>query len=293
MRKNVRTTWLVLALAGITCLFLSGCDQRELMRKMTPTEDYMLARVFVTQVLTGDTASAAQSLSAQIKVDEARKGLEELTALFKHGEIKSVETVGVFFRSTLGGGQSGKTTQLTLQLELSTGWFVGTVVTMNEAGTLKIASANFESIPDSLEKMNALNLLDKPLWAPLFLLFNIAVPLFSVYALVVCIRTRLKRKWRWILFILLGVTTLRLNWSTGEMGFQLLSVQLLGGSFFRSGFVGPWIFGVSFPLGAVMFLIKRRRLMEQEAGDSGQPVNDLPTNGQDDPGTKADDHDHA
>ncbi len=95
----------------------------------------------------------------------------------------------------------------------------------------------------------------------------IAVPLFTLYALVLCIRMRMTRKWLWILFILLGVTTLRLNWSTGEMGLQPLSVQLLGASFSRSGLVAPWIFGVSFPLGAVFFLRKRRALLAKAAAE--------------------------
>lgn len=289
MRRFVPTTWLVLALAGIASLFLSGCDQRELLRKMTPMEDYILARAFVAQVVAGDVASAKNSLSPQIKADEVVKGLESLTVLFKHGEIKSFEVVGLFFRAGFGNTQSGKSTDLTVQMELSTGWFVGTVVTTMEGGTRKIAGANFDSIPDSLEKLNALNVLQRPLWAQLFLLIVVVVPLFTLYALVLCIRTKLTRKWAWILFILLGVMTLRLNWSTGEMGFQLVSVQLLGASFFRSGLVGPWIFGVSFPLGAVLFLIKRRRLMEKaaEAGEAAT-VNaaEAVEAGQNDHGTK-------
>ncbi len=272
MRNFVRTTWLAIALAGMASLFLSGCDQQELIRKMTPTEDYILARAFVAQVVAGDMASAEKSLSPEIKADEVLKGLESLTELFKHGEIKSFEVVGLFFRAGFGNKQSGKSTQLTVQMELSTGWFVGTVVTTIEGETRKIASANFESIPDSLEKLNALNLLQRPLWAQLFLLIVVAVPLFTLYVLVLCIRTKMTRKWPWILFILLGVMTLRLNWNSGEMGFQLLGVQLLGASCFRSGLVGPWVFGVSFPLGAVLFLIKRRRLMAKAAADAAATV---------------------
>jgi len=265
MRYFAGTSRLVFAIAGFVCLFLSSCDQQELMRKMTPTEDYILARAFVAQVVAGDMASAEKSLSAEIKADEVIKGLESLTVLFKHGEIKSFDVVGLFFRAGFGNKQSGKSTQLTVQMELSTGWFVGTVVTTVEGETRKIAGANFESIPDSLEKLNALNLMQRPLWAQMFLLIVVAVPLFTLYVLVLCIPTKLTRKWPWILFILLGVMTLRLNWSTGGISFQLLSVQLFGSSCLRSGLVGPWIFGLSFPLGAVLFLVKRRRLKAQAA----------------------------
>lgn len=263
MRNDVRTTWLGLAVAGFLCLFFTGCDQKEMLRKMTPMEDYLLARVFVSQVIAGDIASTEKSLSSQIKVGDAGKGLESLSTLFNHGEIKSFEVVGLFFRAGFGRNHDGKFTEMTMQLELSTGWFAGTVVTTVEGNVRKIVTANFRSIPDSLEKLNALNLMDRPVLGLLFIPLLIVLPLFSIYALVLCIRTPLKRKWLWVLFILFGVMTLRLNWSTGGLEFQPLTVQLLSASFFRSGFAGPWIFGLSFPLGALLFLRKRRRLMAE------------------------------
>ena len=272
MRENIRSTSLGLALTVILGLFLTGCDQREMMRKMTPTEDYLLAREFVSQVVAGDIASAEKSLSSQLNRDEARKGLESLSATFKHGEIKNFEVVGLYFRTGFGNNQSSRRTDMTLQMELSTGWFAGTVVTTIEGGTRKIFIANFQSTPDSLENMNALNLMDRPILGLLFLPLMIVMPLFSIYALVLCVRTPLKRKWLWIVFILFSVTTLRLNWSTGGLHFQPLSVQLLGASFFRNGLVGPWIFGLSFPLGALLFLLKRRSLMSQAAAAADAPA---------------------
>ncbi len=291
MMKNVHTTWLGFPIAAFVCFLFTGCDQREMLRKMTPMEDYQLARTFVSQVAAGDIASAEKSLSSQINAEEARKGLASLSTIFNHGEIKSFEVVGLFFRAGLGQNHGGKFTEMTMQLELSTGWFVGTVVTTVEGEVRKIVTANFQSIPDSLEKINALNLMDRPVLGLLFIPLLIAVPLFSIYALVLCIRTPLKRKWLWILFILMGVTTLRLNWSTGGMGFQLVSVQLLGASFSRSGLVGPWIFGLSFPLGAVLFLRRRRSLMVQAAGEEGTAVNDVSKSGQEGQVSKLEDLD--
>lgn len=275
MIKHARILRLSLTSLFSACVLLSGCNQRELMKRMTPVEDEKLARSFLTQVIAGDTDAGLKSLSAQINAEDARKELAGLTEVFKHGEIKGIQVVGVFFRSGFGKDANGSTTELTLQLELSSGWFAGTVLTTAEQGGRKIVGARFQAIPDSLENINALNFTQKPLPRQAFLLLVVAVPLFVLYALVLCIRTRLPRKWPWILILLLGVCTLHLNWSTGEMSFQLLGLQLFGASCFRNGLVGPWVFGVSFPLGAVLFLIKRRGLIKKAAeasGESGAPV---------------------
>jgi hypothetical protein len=56
------------------------------------------------------------------------------------------------------------------------------------------------------------------------------------------------------------VGKLSFNWSTGEWEGRLLHIQLLGASVFKMGLYSPWIFGVSLPLGAVLFLVNRKDL---------------------------------
>ena len=104
--------------------------------------------------------------------------------------------------------------------------------------------------------------------AHLLLILVVGVPVFTLWVLVLCIRTKMRRKILWSILILLGATTLTLNWTTGEMDFQLFSLHLPSARYYKAGIYAPWIFSVSFPLGAVMFLIKRRfeaRAREEDA----------------------------
>jgi hypothetical protein len=95
-------------------------------------------------------------------------------------------------------------------------------------------------------------------------------PIFSIITLVTCIRTKgLKRKWLWCIFILVGLMTFKLNWSTGAWEWQPLSFQLLSSSAFSSGAYGPWILGFSVPVGALAFWDKRKKLKTQPV-DGGQ-----------------------
>jgi hypothetical protein len=71
------------------------------------------------------------------------------------------------------------------------------------------------------------------------------------------------RKWLWVLFILLGLGKLAVNWSTGEWQVMPLAVQVFSASIFSSPY-SPWILAVSFPLGAIVFLFRRRELQVPE-----------------------------
>jgi hypothetical protein len=97
----------------------------------------------------------------------------------------------------------------------------------------------------------------------------VGVAIFTLCVLVVCIRTKLKRrKWLWILFILFGFGKLSVNWATGQWGIQVLAAQLFSASTYAD-FFGPWIISVSLPIGAMVFLRFRRTLRVDDPTHSG------------------------
>lgn len=93
----------------------------------------------------------------------------------------------------------------------------------------------------------------------------IAVPAFILVALVVCILSRIRRKWLWISFILLGFMQFRFDWTSGQFEVQPISFALFGASAFRQSPYAPWVLGFAIPLGAIVFLIFRRRLLLDNA----------------------------
>ena len=70
----------------------------------------------------------------------------------------------------------------------------------------------------------------------------------------------MRLKFLWFLFIIVGVGKLTMNWTTGQLTTHPLAFQLLGASYFRPGLYGPWLFSASWPLGAVIFYFRRKRL---------------------------------
>jgi len=96
--------------------------------------------------------------------------------------------------------------------------------------------------------------------------------------LAVCIITPIsKKKWLWIVFILVGVGSVSVNWTNGKYAIQVLSIYLFGASAAATGPDAPWIITATIPLGAIVFWFKRKRLKaEAEASiDSEQPESDV------------------
>ena len=156
------------------------------------------------------------------------------------------------------------TTNLTFEYGFGEEWFVINLAWLGGDDAVSIVGFNVYPIAESLEHMNKFELAGKSPTHYLFLALVGALPIFSIYALIVCARTRMAgRKWPWILFILFGVGNFALNWTTGEWQFAPLQVQLLSASA-SANLYGPWLLSVSVPLGALLFLSLRRRLSAPE-----------------------------
>lgn len=90
----------------------------------------------------------------------------------------------------------------------------------------------------------------------LFLLLVIVSPGLMVWALVKVIRTKgLKRKWLWGILAFAGVFSFQMNWATGQIISNWLTVQLIGAGVVRGpSLFDPWVLTMTLPVGAVLIL---------------------------------------
>ncbi len=111
-----------------------------------------------------------------------------------------------------------------------------------------------------------------------YIVFALALitPLFIIFMLVKCVRTKgLKRKWLWVIFILVGMYGITFNWYNGDLAaafisktdggvtFNFINLYVLGTSVTKTGPMAPWIFEIGFPLGAVLFWFKARKIARE------------------------------
>ena len=99
-------------------------------------------------------------------------------------------------------------------------------------------------IADSLENLYRFTLVGKGATQYAILSLAVLAPLFSLYVFVLCIKTKMeKKKWLWLIFIVLGFGKLVVNWTTGEIYLTPLAIQLPAAA--NAQFYGPWMVYVS------------------------------------------------
>jgi len=159
------------------------------------------------------------------------------------------------------------------QHRLSDSWGLVNVVLESRGAELQVAGLHFYKSEKTWTEMNGLNFTDKSIVQFAILAAAMFNPLFILFALVQCVRTPVPwRKWLWIIFILVGVTAIQVNWTTGDIDFNPLYVTLLGAGFSKASPISPLFLIVSVPLGAIIFLVKRRKWLLP-------PPADAPTSG--------------
>ena len=147
----------------------------------------------------------------------------------------------------------------TLQYHFPDRWLLVTVNLSEPSGKpLVISGINVQPISDSLQNINEFKFGGKSIQHYLILFLTAAIPIFVLYAFILAIRTRFpRRKLLWLLFIACGIGVVSLDWTSGTVNFRPVYFLLLGSTFFKDMY-GPLIISTSIPLGAILFLLKRK-----------------------------------
>lgn len=254
------------------CLCSSGCTRAQLVKFVVPKEDELFARRYVDLVRQNDFDQVEKQLDPSIVSSDVKDKLSALARVFPAATPGSIKVVAYTFRR----GRSSSTDWLTLEYEFPGQWLLVDVAIQKTSGGLKILGVAVRPIADSLEHANQFGLSGKTAAQYAVLGLAVAAPLFSFYVFVVCLRTKpLKFKWIWAIFVLAGVGKLGVNWTTGTLGFTPVAINIPCGGAAAIGFYGPWIVSIYAPLGAILFLLKRK--IDTPEGDMEvRPVKPLP-----------------
>jgi hypothetical protein len=216
------------------------------------------------------TAIEAQ-LDRATMSDDSRANLAKMAELLPAGAPPTAIDVAGLRVRTVGWAGKGTTRRITLSLQYQFGdkWFlVDTRWRRPETAPPLVERLHVTVLGASLQEMNRFSLEGKSALHYGVLALAVVLPVFTLVVLVLCLRTpmRLRRKVLWIPAILLGVTPLSVNWTTGDMLWKPLNVQA-GPVAFAKPSLGPATLSTSVPLGAIVFLFRRRSRKRALAGD--------------------------
>jgi hypothetical protein len=249
--------------AGCLMFLLGACSQEQWMQKLASPAEQSTARGYIDHLRNREFTDIEIAADMTIAGPALHGTLEKMAGFIPNEAPRSVKLVGAQ-RSRMSGAT---TLNLTFEYQFPDRWIVANVATKSKDGVTTIFGFHVYPESSSLESTNRFTLSGKSVLQYVVLGAAIAAGLFTFVVLIVCIRTQMKRrKWLWILFILFGLGKLSVNWTTGQWGFMALAAQLFSAAA-AAPLYGPWIVSVSLPIGAVLFLINRRKLQVASRAD--------------------------
>jgi len=224
------------------------------MKRATPAEDETVARDSVDLLRQHRLEQVEKVLDPSISDPNTKEQLNSMAEMFPAEEPKSVKVVGFGILHH----QNTSIHNLTLEYEYEEKWLLADVSIKRGNVLPTITSFRVTPIANSLESINSFNFAQKSVSHYIILGLAIIGPIFCVYVLSVCLRTKCQRlKWLWAVFILFGVGRLAINWTTGEMALTPFAVHIPCASATEVPAYGPWVVSISLPLGAILFLLKK------------------------------------
>lgn len=228
-----------------------------------------VATGYIEDLIKGDHSVLVSALDPTLRKGNEMTLMAQMRSLFPAGEPRAKNLVGChLFQSSSAPTQ----VSMTYQYGYDDMWLVISVV-FREVSTdrTEIVGLNVQPLPRSLQETNRYTLGNKGPVHYAFLLCCLAVPAFVLTTVVVCLRTRIeRRKWLWVIFILVPVVRFSINWTTGQIGFQPISLQLFGAGVVASNIYSPWFLSFSLPLGAVLFWAKRASWRRRASASDGR-----------------------
>jgi hypothetical protein len=239
-------------------VLLIGCDQEAMFQKMVPQEEAALAKGLVARLASKDFAAVEARLPNSLRTPEARGQLEQMASLLSPESPKSIRVVG----SNSTSKTDATTYNLTFEYEYPDRWLIVNTALERRDGVITLDGIQVTPTPQSLETINRFTFDGKGVLQYVVFALAVVIPILVVYTLAVCARTKVpKRKRLWFLFIAVGVVQFKLNWTNGAWAVQPIAFSLLGSGFEKMGPVAPYVFTIAFPLGAIVFLVKRRAML--------------------------------
>jgi len=220
----------------------------------------LVAKSYINLLRQKNFEQIEKDTDQSIKSPNLHSTLVEMAEMIPNHDPDSVKVVG----SHVFNGPEVSTTNIAFEYQFQQKRLLINVATQKKKGITTIVGFNVNPITDTMVNLNRFTLSGKSPVHYTVLALAVIIPLFTLFTLIVCIRTKIeKRKWLWVIFVLSGLAIFSIDWTTGQWSFNPLYVQFLGASAFAPMY-GSWKVGISLPLGAIVFLLKRKRMPKQQ-----------------------------
>jgi hypothetical protein len=247
-------TWITGLLAVAMAVSLTAC--KPLVLNTTPDAEAAASAIYA------DIAAGRVAAIQARFTPEAAKAVtpEQILSLRPFAETTPPKARRLITMEVFNGLKGGPQTQkLTYELSYPgrTVLYRVTLKRPSATASWQVEAVNLNKATDAQLANGGFTLAGRSPAQLAFLAATILSPALMLIAIVTVIRAPgLKRKWLWVLVALVGVGSATMNWTTGQAGFQPLSVNLIGAGITKQDLSNffPWILKFTPPLGAVIAL---------------------------------------
>lgn len=240
---------------------LFGCSHEALMEELTPKADVEYAKKYFALLQSQNYEAIADPLDPKLKTDQLQSQLEQIAQFFPSDPPINIQLIG----SNTVSIDDKVLVELTFQYEFPSTWLLANIhLERFGDGEYIVNGVNVRKLQSSLEENSKFTLAGKSMPQYAFLAIVVLVFLFTLTTFIVCLRTPIKkRKWLWAIFTLVGFVQIQMNWATGVVSFNPISLLLFGAGFY-SGQFSPAMLSVTAPVGAVIFWLRRGKFLKEE-----------------------------
>jgi len=246
-------------------LLVSGCNVNPFFQDDLPKEDKLFAENYI-DILQSNDINKAKSFFSDDLSNSNIEWLDTIVVIVNQEKVKNKKLVYQKIINNINPSRS----ILSYELKYSSYCLLIELTIEKINDNYKIAGLYYYPMSGTFEELTTFKISSKPFTHYLMLIISAFVLILIVYALIVCVREPIKKKWLWIIFILIGITKISFVWSSGTFDFQLISFQLLGIGVMKYHPYGSWILSASIPIGAIVFIFKRKILPVPQNIDAGK-----------------------
>jgi hypothetical protein len=244
-------------------VLFAACSPSKFPESLLTQEERAIVRGAVNDVSNGEYARLATKVEPEIAAQLGNAAPAMQRAL----PARPLELSALNANVSVSGDT--RVANAVYQAKGGTGWALIEATTQTRAGQTRLAGLYVQKVESEPRHLNEFRLMNAGVAAWAMLGGMIAAVAITIAALVRIWRSGLfGRRWLWTIGTLIGVTTLKMDWSTGEFAFQPVAFQIFSASALKQPVYAPWILGVSLPLVALIALIRREGRREDVSAEA-------------------------
>lgn len=267
MYRNRNRLFAIVGILFVILLLLSGCSA--VMESVEDKQVREYTEQMLDAILDKDFDTAYSLVSDAYTKDEFAQEYNLMEPLLY--DVKSYELTLVGYNKNIKNGKKLTTTNSTYEMTENTDKYVVYVATNSDYEKLSYFNVkSYESTnlyhTGTVDKMGDASTLQ---W--IMLLLNLVTIAITVFAVVDCSKQKIKRKALWIIIIILGLLTIGLSINSTS----IQTIANLGWFMNYSAFIkygdGSFILRVMIPVGAIIYFIFRKRLINKASAPPQNP----------------------